>query len=152
MKLVNIEVTPKELVALWNLRHADPAPAIQRPAAPNSIPAMQRATGKVSYNVLGEERRAKTCIEAFIDILSTLSNLDPSLPGRLAEKARATSRNHIARSQSEVYPRRPDLVRYSREFAPGWYVGTNIANREKIRILQLACEILRLKFGKDIVF
>ena len=49
----------------------------------------------------------------------------------IAEAARGSSRNHIAQSEAEIYPARPDLAR-AVEFSPGWLIGLNIANREKM--------------------
>jgi len=67
---------------------------------------------------------------AMIDILVTLADLEPSLPDRLAPVVKRTSRNHLARSAEQVYPRRPDLAHFARNILLGWYIGTNIANRE----------------------
>ena len=62
---------------------------------------------------------------------------------------RGRTRNHIARCNSEVYPGRPDLARYVKEISPGWFIGSNIANREKKKILRAACEVMGLAFGRD---
>jgi len=164
MNIVNIPVTMDELVALWKLRHGEidtvirtisrptARPVIEKTATTRASPPVALAVGKFQYKILGEQRSAKSSVAAFFDVLTTLSSLEPSLPARLSLVAPANTRNHIARSPAEVYPERPDLGRKSREFAPGWYAGINIADREKQRILRLACGILGLQFGKDIVF
>ena len=33
----------------------------------------------------------------------------------------------------------------------GWYVGTNISNRQKKQLAKAAAEVAGLKFGKDVV-
>lgn len=115
-------------------------------------PSILSATGKFPYEILGDKRRAKSSVDAYLDILTTLSRLEPNLPESLSLVARANTRNHIARSPNEVYPKRPDLGRKAREFASSWYAGTNLADREKVRILRLACAVLKLQYGNDIVF
>lgn len=164
MNLIPISVTPKELVALWNLRLLEREISEQLPptrqlnkAAVITLPKTEhswstRSAGNFHYAILGEKRSSKNSIEAYIDILRELSNLEPSLPIQLAQVSPGNSRNHIATSVAQVYPRRPDLGKNSLLFAPGWFAGTNIANREKIKILDLACKILCLEFGVDVMF
>lgn len=164
MDTVNIPVTVDELVALWNLRHGNSAAVpppnrgllvsavLQEQKKAGLAPRITMGSGKFQYNILGEQRRAKNSITAYLDILTTLFNLDSNFPERLSEVAPANTRNHIARSREGVYPLRPDLCRKARMFAPGWYAGTNIADREKRRILVLACQALGLEFDKDIQF
>jgi hypothetical protein len=36
------------------------------------------------------------------------------------------------------------------ELVPGWFIGTNIANREKVQILDRACEAAGITSGKDL--
>ena len=164
MNLINISVTPDELAALWNLRHSEtgphfqPQPRLVSNFVPEKIdvkvtsPLASPNQCKLPYQVLGEKRSAKNAVGAFVDILKVLANLEPTFAEQLSRQAPANTRNHVARSPSEVYPKRPDLGKNAREFAPGWYVGINIADREKCRILRLACNIFGLRFGHDIIF
>lgn len=105
----------------------------------------------VTYSVLGEQRLAPNGSQALIDVLSILARRDLQLMQRLSDEVKGNSRNHIARTAAEIYPSRPDLARAA-EFAPGWLVGLNIANREKVRIVRKACEVFELKFGTDVIF
>ena len=164
MNLVNVSLTMNALLALWAMRTGDGESVSQailrvtdrsKPPAVEPIPSMPKAvsqTGKFSYEIMGEKRQARSAVDAFIDILTTLSKCESSLPHSLSLIAPANSRNHIARTKAEVYPRRPDLGKNAREFYPGWFAGINIADREKIRILRLACSLLRLRFEKGIIF
>ena len=164
MNLINISVTTNELVALWNLRHGEGGPFVQAPLGLASkiilektevkcvVPLALPNAGNFHFHVLLENRSAKNAVEAFVNILKVLASLEPTFAERLSREAPSTSRNHIAQSPAEVYPKRPDLGKNAREFTAGWYVGTNIKNDEKRRILRLACDILELKFGKDIIF
>ena len=164
MNLINISVTTNELVALWNLRHSESGPFFQTPLCmvsntilektetQTTLPLAPPSQNKFHYQVFGEKRSAKNAVDAFVDILKVLAAFEPTFAEQLSLLAPSTSRNHVARSPSEVYPKRPDLGKNAREFARGWYVGINIADREKYRILRLACDIFGLQFGKDIIF
>ena len=128
----------------------------QRPAKPE-VPhaatpvrlAKSSGTG-VDYAVLGERDVAPNAQEAMVRILRLLARRQPDLLERLATVVPGRSRNHIARSPDQVYPERPDLANYVVQLVPGWFIGTNIADREKLRIIEKACEVARLVFGRDV--
>src|SRR5260221_3495446 len=128
-----------------------PAQAVTPPQIlmkPRAAPTT-RLGRAVEFNVLGSERHAKNANEALVDILSAIARRDPSRLPQLAAAVQGSSRNHIARSVEEIYPVRPDLAR-AVEFTPGWLVGLNIANREKVGIIRKACEVFGLRFGSDV--
>lgn len=128
-----------------------PEPARPEPTRPpeSKEPAPPNGRG-VRYSVFGQPRSARSGSDAMVDILTALAKHDPSRLNAVAEAVRGRSRNHIARTVDEIYPARPDLAR-AVEFSPGWLVGLNIANREKMRIIREACRVMSLQFGKDIV-
>lgn len=103
----------------------------------------------VSFSVFGMEKTARTGKDAFLEVLSILAQRYPDKLESVAHAARGRSRNHIARTVQEIYPNRPDLANAA-EFAPGWLVGLNIANREKKRILVAACDALGVSYGTDV--
>ena len=164
MNHVTVPFTMDALLALWAVRNGDEMDASQTilrladcaaQIEDNEVaskPDTVIGRGKFLYEIMRVKRRAKFAVDAFVDIMSTLSQCEPSLPHTLSLVAPSNSRNHIARSKAEVYPRRPDLSKNAREFYPGWFVGINISNPEKRKILRLTCNILKLEFGKDIKF
>ena len=105
----------------------------------------------ISYKVFGQTRNADNAIEALIDILKTLADKNPQFLEKVAPTVRGRTRNHIAKSRDNVYPRKPELAEYTTELVPGWWLGTNIANRNKMRIIAKACEVEGLTLGRDIV-
>jgi hypothetical protein len=107
--------------------------------------------GPLVYSFRGEKRTAKTAQEAFIDILSRLAESDPEFLERFAQRTPARSRNHVASQPENVYPDSPQLLKYVIELMPGWYVGTNVNNRDKERLVRIACEVAGLTFGVDII-
>ena len=48
-------------------------------------------------------------------------------------------------------PQKPALAEFTIELMHGWWLGTSIANRDRMRIIRKACYMERLKLGKDIV-
>lgn len=108
-----------------------------------------RSNRSVEYRVNGETMTAKNGNEALVDILARISRRDVDRIPALARAVQGNSRNHIAKTVQEIYPARPDLARAA-EFAPGWLVGLNIANREKIGIIRKACDVFGLAFGTDV--
>ena len=114
------------------------------------LPSAAVTSRNVSYELLGKPHIASDAIEAMINILLSLAQYDNHFWAKLAVGVKGRTRNHLARSRSEVYPERPDLTHHVKEIAPGWFIGFNIANREKDKILRLACTITGLVFGRDL--
>lgn len=119
------------------------------------VPARTRSSSgsssrQIAFEIFGEKRTTNTAKSAFVEILSEIATRYPDRMADIARGARGKSRNHIARSPEEIYPKRPDLAR-AEEIIDGWLIGTNIANREKLRIIQEACKVVELTLGKDIV-
>ena len=140
-------LTPKGVSFPVATPHIGVAPSL--PPASRTAPSTVRAGG-LHYLVLGRERSARSASDALVDILTSLAK---HAPDRLEEAARAVrgrSRNHIAQTVAEIYPARPDLAR-AVEFSPGWLIGLNIANREKMRIIREVCRAMSLRFGTDVV-
>jgi hypothetical protein len=93
---------------------------------------------------------APTAKDAFLAILRTLAAEDGTFCPRLAGLVEKRERRHVARSPEQVHPRRPDLRRHTAPIAAGWFVNTNISNRQKAMILRAACEAAGLVFGRDL--
>jgi hypothetical protein len=99
--------------------------------------------------LFGKSQVAENANIALVEILRDLSARNPHKIESLALAVRGSSRNHIARTVEEIYPARPDLAR-AVEFAPGWLVGLNIANREKLSIIRTACDVFEVKYGLEV--
>ena len=51
----------------------------------------------------------------------------------------------------ELYPNRPDLVlKASRQLNSGWWLGIYVRRVSIEKIIQMACEVAGIKFGKDL--
>ena len=97
----------------------------------------------VTFRFLGREVRQPDAISALTFLLQRLAERDREFLDNFAKQAPGRSRNHIARVRSQVYPGKPELEICTTEIAPGWWLGTNIANREKERLARIACDVAR---------
>ncbi len=114
-----------------------------------NLPNQQESTAGVWKIVLeGNEITAHNGVEA---LEATLKRLTTGNPARLAAvaKVRGRKRPLIAQSRTALYPDRPDLTVNSREFIPGWYVGTNYSHAGIIRLIRAATEECGLVWGSD---
>lgn len=125
-----------------------------KPSVPQSAHPEARLTSggpsRLAYQLLGETDAATDANEAMVKIIANLAQYDDDFLPKLATRVRGRTRNHVARSRLEVYPRRPDLAKSAREVAPGWFIGCNVANREKVKILRAACDVAGIVFGRDL--
>jgi predicted type IV restriction endonuclease len=131
---------------------AMPYPTPKFPPTPTaSAPSTQIASERsVSYKIFDQSKHADNAIDALIDILRTLAGKNSSFLEKLAPTVRGRTRNHLAHAREDVYPQKPDLIEYTMQLVPGWWLGTNISNRDKMKIIERACEVEKLTFGKDI--
>jgi len=156
MSLAMIPVAPDVLAGLLALRQTDQESfddVLRRILAGRTTAAEQKpaaAHPAIRYTLRGEEHGARDATEALLAILARLSEGDERFFEVLAAKVQGRSRSHLARSRADVYPDRPDLAKYVKQAAPGWFIGCNIANREKEKILRAACEVAGLAFGRDL--
>jgi predicted type IV restriction endonuclease len=119
---------------------------------PSESPVEKQSVRQVIATFQGSKVGGKGAAAAFLEVLRILATKFPDRMEHVAAAAKGRSRNHIAKSSGQVYPDRPDLMHTVVELIPGWFVGTNIANREKLRIVKGACEACGLQFGRDVTF
>lgn len=158
MTKVMIALEKTVLDRLWLSRRNDGenwSQIVEQLLPDNSVAARKPVTrtrvgAACQVEILGERRTCATAMDALVWCLQTLAQLDARLLERVARAVKSRTRNHIARSKTEIYPKRPDLAANARLIADGWYVGTNISNRDKQRIIQKACAVAGLKFGIDV--
>lgn len=123
------------------------SPETYAPSQPKSEPL-----NRLVASFRGRQINVKGATSAFLELLRALVGEFPDRIEQIATAAKGRTRNHIARIPEDVYPDRPDLVHAVVELVPGWFVGTNIANREKHRIVKAACEACGIRFGTELIF
>jgi hypothetical protein len=108
-------------------------------------------TARHNYVLFTETRVARNAMQLVIDVFEELASRDSAFLERFAAVAKhGRIRRYLARRREELYPDRPDLSRYAKQLRGGWWIGTNFANREKRRMLEIACEVAEIKFGSDL--
>src|SRR5262245_7043082 len=96
-----------------------------------------------------EEILASTGADALEQFLKRLVTVDPANLDTL-RNVRGRVRPLIAQTTEQLYPGRPDLAHYAREFMPGWFVGTNYSHKDVMRLLRAAAEEVKLVWGVDV--
>jgi len=99
--------------------------------------------------MFGQACAAPNASRALVDILRAIVTRDPAKIEQLSDAVRGPKCNHIARSAQATRPLRPDQAR-AEEIYPGWFVGVNIANRDKAMILRAACDVYGLSMPNDV--
>ncbi len=111
----------------------------------------QKGLRQVPLIIFGNRSEHADAISALIYILKYFASRDNNFLERFAEKAPGRRRNHISKVRSQVYPAKPELEIYTTDdLGGGWWLGTNIANREKERLIKIACEVAGFSFGRDV--
>jgi hypothetical protein len=152
-RLLALQVSPDEPLNAVLARHL---PRCNGSADERRFPAreperLEAASGRLAYRLFGVNYAARNAADATCHVLRTLGQGNPDFFESLAPRVAGRSRNHLAQTREAVYPGRPELAKHTREVAPGWFLGTNIANREKMAILQAACEVAGIRLGTDLV-
>ena len=106
-----------------------------------------------NVTILGENRPYRNAKEGMVLILSELAKRDSGLLKRCSQHPafHGRERNYIAQRVEDLYPKRPDLQSQHEKLPGNWFVGTNINNQLKMRLVKAATEVAGLDFGKDVV-
>jgi hypothetical protein len=127
-----------------------PGGALPLPGVVESTPIGARAG---VARVRGERIVYQNAKEAMVLVLRAMAASDPGLLERLSGHPRIVgrTRRYIARSPEELYPEREDLREFHEQLPGGWLVATNLNNVLKGAIVQAACEVGGLMFGRDVL-
>lgn len=125
----------------------------RRPSEGNEEGAVAARSGprvaKWQIIVKNGEIAVNTGADALEQFLKRLVSEDPANLEKL-RNVRGRVRPLIAQTTEQLYPGRPDLGDYAREFVPGWFVGTNYSHRDVMRLLRAAAEEVGLVWGVDV--
>lgn len=118
-------------------------------SAPEVLPLALASDKTMRLSLLGKTYDCPTAASALIEVLRALAARDDAKMEELAARIRTSRRSLIAHAPADINPGRPDLARAA-EFAPGWLVGLNISNREKMAIIRAACSVYGLEMPADL--
>jgi len=122
-----------------------------RPQAPTHQPPV--ADIQIGFSLNGRSFPCRNGREVLVNVFEALAERDGTFLERFAARPKhGRTRRYVARSPEELYPGRPDLAReHSARLKSGWYVGTNVSKAQIERIIEMACEVARLQFGRELV-
>lgn len=117
-------------------------------AATAASASMTDQTRGINFRIFEKDYVAASASDALVRVLEIVCSRNPAKLPDFAREAEGRSRKHIGQSAGEIYPDRHDLK--VAEFCPGWFVGLNIANREKMRLIRVACTVYSLTIPGDV--
>ena len=128
-----------------------PRPRASGPPAvsPQRVTPMPMAIG---FTLDGKHHSARNACDVLVNVLETLTKRDPSFPDRFASLPKhGRTRRYLSRNPEELYPGRPDLVRdHSRQLSSGWWLSTNHSRATIGRIIEMACNVGHVRYGRDL--
>lgn len=125
------------------------APAVSRAPASNNSATRLAAIG---YTLEGQFTSCRNGREVLVSVFEAFAVRDSTFLERFAARPKhGRTRRYLARTPDELYPGRADLAReHSFKLKSGWYVGTNVSHAQIERIIEMACEVSRVRYGKDL--
>jgi hypothetical protein len=109
--------------------------------------------GGLGFVFMGQHHPAKSARDVLLGVLEFLNQRDSTFLERLAARPKhGRKRRYVARTPKELYPDRPDLARdHVAQLSSGWWVGTNVSRGAVKHILELACEVAQVEFGRTLI-
>lgn len=133
--------------------HLTEAPRVNRPVTSPSLPMVSRLMpGEIGFVLLGQTYRCSTVKDVLICVFEKLAERDKEFPRLFAARRHGTRRRYLAPSRQELFPHRLDQQeQYSYRTNFGWYIATNHGRASSTTVIQLACEVAQLEYGKDLI-
>lgn len=132
-------------------RGGGPRPSRGPTAVPNRVSRAAAASG-FGFTIDGRDVTCRNGRDVLVSVFEELTKRDPSFPERFAALPKhGRSRRYLARNKDDLYPGRPDLVaNHSHRLSGGWWLGVNVSRKAVERIVQMACGVMGLRFGRDL--
>ena len=130
-----------------------PAPAPITSASQASPASPTARPSGIGYTFEGRFTPCRNGRDVLVAVFEALAKKDSTFLERFAARPKhGRTRRYLARSPDELYPGRPDLAReHSFKLQSGWHVGTNVSHAQIERIIEMACEVSRVSFGKELI-
>lgn len=122
-----------------------------RRAYPDRRLEFQLGRGPYWLGIGVESWRCRSLPEAIVTAMRWLHAHRPDAIAELSRRRKYT-RAYVGTDPVAIYGGRCDLARNAREFAPGWYVDTNLSLENTKRFLADAFRTASLVRGRDWVF
>lgn len=136
-----------------SLRLPGLAPQPTRPSSQQqTVAPVANLSGTVGFILNGQRHQARNARDVLVSVFETLSQRDGTFLERFAALPKhGRTRRYLAKTPEELYPGRPDLSHeHSTQLSSGWWLGTNVSRAQIERIIQMACEVARIKYGREV--
>lgn len=98
----------------------------------------------------GQFSPCKSGREVLITIFERFSQEDPDFLPRFALLPRhGRSSRYLARTPAALFPNRSDYLEH-RQLSSGWYLHVHHSHTSIMKIIEMACQVMNLKYGEDI--
>ena len=117
-------------------------------------PKSSKSMMRIGFTLFGQHFPCwpQTQRRVLLRSLQIFSDLKSGFPQKLADHAvSGYRRKYIGTSPKDIYGERIGLYRHAKEFSPRWYVSTNEDYEKKVQILEWACEVMDIEYGKDFI-
>jgi predicted type IV restriction endonuclease len=120
---------------------------------PTKSPDEPAAPAAIGFTLQGRFVPCRNGKDVLVKVFEALASQDQTfLESFAARPKHGRTRRYLARSPDALYPGRPDLAQeHSHKLTSGWFVGTNVSHAAIERIIEMACEVARLRFGRDLL-
>jgi hypothetical protein len=131
-------------------RATNPSLPPRLPVSPPQIPDSRSAP--TGYTLDGRFTPCRNGREVLVAVFEALASRDSAFLERFSARPKhGRTRRYLARTPDELYPGRSDLAReHSHKLKSGWYIGVNVSHAAIARIIEMACEVAHVRYGKDL--
>lgn len=105
------------------------------------------------YFVLhGRRYEGRSAVDVMIQVFEELQRRDSNFCRQFADLPKhGRKRRYLAEQKEELYSGRPDLAeKKSTKLSSGFWLGTNVSNQTKLRIIEMACDVAGVEFGQEL--
>ena len=144
-------IAPKPVPSEFKQPTRQTIPATMAVSKPTSIGSSQKPSS-IGFVLEGRHYVARSARQVLEGVFEALTKRDVTILERFAALPKhGRTRRYLARNPDDLYPNRPDLVRdYSIQLTSGWWLSTNHSRATIVRIIEMACDVAHLKYGKDL--
>ena len=125
-------------------------PSVEQAPVPR-LESGGKGMGAFSFTLNGQKVSCKNGKELLVAIFSEFAERDETFCERFAERVFGRRRKYVARAKEDLYPDHPEyLIHNAVKLPGGWWLGTHAGNSQKMKLIRAACEVARIKFGREI--
>jgi hypothetical protein len=143
-------------------RNAQNAARLTEPTRPNAaaqrvvaaqVPREPAVSHQIGFAFEGQFYACRNAIDTLKQIFDLLIKRDPTFAERFAGLPKhGRTRRYLAKTANDLYYERPDLVsEFSEWLDAGWWMSTNHSKQTIGKIIEMACDVAQIGFGRDLI-